>query len=109
MSVIEIIGLVLGSAATVEIIRWAASFRKTKAETKRAETETDISVYKEMVGTLMEPLKKRVDELEARTCEQEQEITHLQKRVQNLYAGIRKLIDQIVDLGGEPCWEPKDE
>lgn len=112
MSVYEIIGLVLGSAGAVEIIRWLATSKKTKADTENTEANTDISVseaYRKMVETLMEPLRKRVDELEIKTGEQEKEIVRLNKRIKNLYIGIGKLIDQIVKHGEEPCWEPEDE
>lgn len=112
MSVYEIIGLVLGSAATVEIIRWLSMSRKTSAETSDVITKTDISLseaYKGMVEALLEPLRKRVTELEARTIEQEREIVHLQVRLKRLSIGVRKLIDQVVTMGGSPCWEPDDD
>jgi septal ring factor EnvC (AmiA/AmiB activator) len=104
-----IIVAILGALSTVAggIIVYLASRKKNQADAADAVTDAALA--------LINPLKDRLAELEAKVKKQENEIANLRRQLDRyadriivLMRGIENLIKQIGELGGKPCWEPDE-
>lgn len=102
-----IIVAILGALSTVAggIIVYLASRKKNQADAADAVTDAALA--------LINPLKDRLEELEAKVKKQENEIANLRRQLDRyadriivLMRGIENLIKQIGELGEKPCWEP---
>lgn len=104
-----IIVAILGALSTVAggIIVYLASRKKNQADAADAVTDAALA--------LINPLKDRLAELEAKVKKQENEIANLRRQLDRyadriivLMRGIENLIKQIGELGAKPCWEPDE-
>lgn len=104
-----IVVAILGALSTVAggIIVYLASRKKNQADAADAVTDAALA--------LINPLKDRLAELEAKVKRQENEIASLRRQVDRyadriivLMRGIENLIKQIGELGEKPCWEPDE-
>ena len=98
--------------------------RKTNSEARKTDTETDLMVPADAANTLTDASGKIVEQYQTLLKDYqrvtdgkikglEQEILDLRKqylqRIGYLMSGIQMLTEQIVGLGHEPCWSPKED
>lgn len=95
IAVIGFIGVVAGGLITNHFLR-----PKIKAETEKTASET--------WEKLANKMESRVDKLELVVDKQEKKITRYGNRIIYLTKGIEILVNQIVQEGKKPCWEPND-
>lgn len=111
MSFLDLAQLILAIVALLGVfVQWRNG--RTARQTGDASAAKDIS---EAYKTLIEPLEKRIKELEERLSVSDAKATRLEKeldlmkaREEEHMAGIRVLISQIVSIGERPLWKPKD-
>ncbi len=98
------------------------AWRKASHESRNIEADTEGKIS-EAALALVEPLKKRVDELEAarerdkaRIVEHERRITELECELReersqklDLLDGAHKLVHQVESLGGMPVYKPPEK
>src|SRR3990167_2028654 len=82
---------------------------------RKNNAEADSSIVS-AANSLIEPLKKRVSELETLTGNQEKKINELEDtttsqhfEIAELRAGVNLLTPQIVSLGQQPLYKPRDK
>ncbi len=98
--------------AAIALAGVAIQFWKARSEKRRDDGDAAESISS-AAKSLIEPLRKRVDELEAMTARQEAAIVTLTKKTQEqqqeiteLRAGVMLLTTQIVALGQKPIYIP---
>ncbi len=109
MTASDIVALVMAGAALIGV---GIQFWKGWAENRRDNGDAAESVA-QATSILLEPLKTRVAELEARTAAQEAKILMMQKtitgqqhEITELRAGVMLLTNQIIGLGHTPIYKP---
>lgn len=103
------------SAVVGGVIVLIAGRQKNKADATKSISEAATAIAKTAVDDLLEPLTKRVDDLEKQIAEQKGIIGRLKKlidayarRVIYLMGGIETLIKQIQAKNEIPCWTPDE-
>lgn len=98
--------------AAIALAGVAIQFWKAWSEKRRDDSDAAESISF-AAKSLIEPLRKRVDELEATTLRQEAEISALTRQtkeqkqeITELRAGVMLLTNQIVALGQRPIYIP---
>jgi hypothetical protein len=98
MNIEVITGLIgLGAGVLSAIVTSLAMRRRNAADASKAITEAAVA----LVG----PLEDRIATMEKEL----KKLRPLEHRVEELRAGVQRLIDQIRCLGHEPVWVPRDE
>lgn len=115
-----VLTVLITSLATVlpGLYAWTRQRKKDRAETARLRAETAdkvIATSKQQVDislSLIEPLKKRADNLELRVGDLEKEVeglkehnVHLQNVCSQLFDGCTRLSHQIRSMSGEPVFK----
>jgi len=98
----------VASAATTAISE--RRLKRTEANKNEADGAGKIT---EAALALLQPYKDQLADLQKRLDEQERKLTHLMtvleryaRRIEYLMTGISRLIQQLVDAGIAPCWQP---
>jgi uncharacterized coiled-coil protein SlyX len=111
--IISIIALIGG--VTPSIVMYIKDSRRTASENERDKGEHDKSITEAAVA-LVEPLKDRIKELEARVGNQDIVINDQEKRIRALTAevdcwkdGAERLVNQLKSHKIQPVWEPIKE
>ena len=94
-AIIGVIGIVIGG-----VIVYFTGRKKNNADAAEAITNA--------ATVLLDPLTRRVDELEAKIKLQNEKIDRYGRRVIVLMRGIERLITQIAELGHIPVWTPDE-
>jgi hypothetical protein len=101
-----VLALLFGMRKEKEIVLKTQEENK-KIAAERADELTDIAIK------LVDPLKKRINDLEMNDLEKDKKITRLERiikayasRMQELLNGINILSKQLVDSYIEPAWKP---
>jgi uncharacterized protein YlxW (UPF0749 family) len=114
---IEHIALALITLLTTLGANWLAGWwqqRKTQAEAESAEADAN-EVIRKTVMSLIEPLNKRIKDLQSEVNGLRKEVDQLGRRNKSLWRYIEKLLDvikryrqQLIDHAITPCVEPPD-
>jgi len=100
-----ITAFIAGSAAMVGV--WF-NRRQVASASNRADAEAADFTVKTAL-TLIEPLRERIEILEARVETLTRRVGSDEKRIKYLETGCDMLTDQVIDLGGTPVWPPRQE
>jgi len=102
----DVTTLVTAGASIAAVITAIAGYVRGRSERAKLGAEHDELVTRTAIS-LIEPLRRRLDEQAARITELEAQVVELRRENAELHEGIQILCTQIAALGQEPRWRPR--